>query len=421
MAALHCRSKGEKQLSSSDEGLHEDQLSTVLITGTTGNFGSYLLDHVISQPWTGRIICLNRSPNARSRQLDSHKERGLSVDFSDVSFYQADFNNSQLGLTGQEYQHLASSGDLFVHNAWPVDFNRNFRSFKPSMDGIQHIVNFCMARREKPIKLLFVSSIGATSNWGSAAPTSRSKIPEVELTDWKVARTGYGQSKLVAERLLSHASRAIGLPVSIIRVGQLSGPVLHGAAQGNWTEREWLPSLIRSSISLRALPENLGPIEDIDWVPVDLAAVVMSELCLNLVQQTRDRSSDARFFHLVNPHCTQWSTLVPSIMANMDSSVRCVKFVEWVTMLKQGASTADGFRGVDEGSNPAAKLIDFFDNLQDRAIRFPKAKTTLLDTKETVKVSKTLASLKPVDEGWMSLWMRQWKWTLMNNAAERQH
>lgn len=237
-----------------------------------------------------------------------------------------------------------------------------------------------------------------------------SKIPQVELTDWKVARTGYGQSKLVAERLLSHAARALALPCAIVRVGQLAGPVLHGDAHGKWTEREWLPSLIRSSITLKALPGTLGPVEDVDWVPVDLAAVALADMSSHLAYSGAPQKARAGFYHLVNPQCTQWSKLVPCIMDLVTKNVRLVSFVEWVPILKDSVKAAGGYQAVDEGLNPAAKLIDFFDNLQDRAIRFPKAKSTLLETKRTIKLSRTLANLEPVGEEWMALWMRQWSW-----------
>ncbi|KAK4497666.1 hypothetical protein PRZ48_010319 [Zasmidium cellare] len=411
------RAKKDNEFLSSDGSSVEQKASTVLLTGSTGNFGSYLLDHLLSQPWVDKVVCLNRSTNAQGRQLEAHKERGLEMVFDRVSFYQADFSDQRLGLSDTDYNRLASTVDLVIHNAWPVDFNRNFRSFKSSVDGVQHFIDFCISNKDRSTKLLFISSIGATSNWGSAAPTSRSKIPEVELTDWKVARTGYGQSKLVAERLLSHAAREVDLPASVVRVGQLGGPVLHGDARGKWTEKEWLPSLIRSSITLRALPENLGPVEDIDWVPVDIAAVALAELAFNLVQTAQNPKTGANFFHLVNPSCTQWTKLVPSMTSMIPTDVRLVGFVEWVTILKESVNTAGGFQGVDEGVNPAAKLIDFFDNLQDRAIRFPKAKSTLLETRETMKVSKTLAELDAVGPEWMALWMRQWRWSVDVDAA----
>jgi thioester reductase-like protein len=106
----------------------------------------------------------------------------------------------QLGLDAALYEHLAKKADLIIHNAWPVDFNRHFSSFEPSIHGVQNFISFSQHRKqsaEQPvIPLLFVSSIGAVSNWGSHAPTARERVPEVELMDWKLGRTGYGQSKL---------------------------------------------------------------------------------------------------------------------------------------------------------------------------------------------------------------------------------
>ena len=64
---------------------------------------------------------------------------------------------------------------------------------------------------------------------------------------------------------------------------------------------------------------------------------------------------------------------------------------------------------VDESANPAAKLLDFFDNMQDKAIRYPNARSAVLETKETVKKSTTLAELRSVEDDWMEIWMRQWQ------------
>ncbi|KAK4552247.1 hypothetical protein LTR86_010601, partial [Recurvomyces mirabilis] len=343
-----------------------------------------------------------------------------------VVFLKAVFDEKHLGLNENDYSRLGSEVNLVFHNTWPMDFNRNFSSFKPSVDGVQNLIDFCIGRHEdkdinqtpagsgqdrpSPIKFLFISSIGATSNWGSAAPTSRAEIPEVELTDWKVARTGYGQSKLLCERLLAHAAQTSSLLVTVVRVGQLAGPVMHGE-QGKWPEQEWLPSLVRSSMALGSLPETLGPADIVDWVPVDVAAQVLIELLEAFsVRKRGAKSNRAQFFHLVNPHAASWADIAPFVKQSMHADVQLVPFVDWVDRLKASTSEAGGFRGVDEGINPAAKLIDFFDNLQDKAIRFPKTKSSRLDTKDTVKVSLTLAQLQPVTAEWMAMWMKQWTW-----------
>lgn len=53
-------------------------------------------------------------------------------------------------------------------------------------------------------------------------------------------------------------------------------------------------------------------------------------------------------------------------------------------------------------------MLDFFAALQVKAVRLPKAKSTLLETTETIQFSKTLASLDAVTPDWMGLWIQQW-------------
>jgi hypothetical protein len=170
-------------------------------------------------------------------------------------------------------------------------------------------------------------------------------------------------------------------------------------------------------MSLGALPATLGPTEVVDWVPVDLAAKIIVELSMVAIAggtstplpKRGDKAAPA-FFHVVNPHQSDWKSLTPTILQHMPEETRTVPFIEWVDLLKQSEKAGQGFQGVDEGENPAAKLIDFFDNLQDRAKRFPKARTALLETVKMQRASPTMAELEPVGSEWMELWLRQWGW-----------
>ena len=309
----------------------------ILLTGSTGGLGSYLLDQLLALPQVHKVFCFNRSSNAKERQLEAQRTRGLPEELQSrrVEFFQVNLEHECLGLSTEIYYRLSTATDLVIHNAWPVDFNRNLASFKPTIIGVTHLINFCMHRTLQtqstskhagnnfaqafPIKLFFISSVGATSNWGSAAPTSRSQVPEVEIADWKVARTGYGQSKLLSERLITHAAASVGLPANIVRVGQLAGPVQKDL-KGKWTEREWIPSIIRSSQALKALPQTLGPTETVDWVPVDLAARILCDVIVHFwhapsqaIARGKRKSSTPRFYHVVNPNKATWEGLVPTI------------------------------------------------------------------------------------------------------------
>jgi thioester reductase-like protein len=91
--------------------------TVVALTGSTGNFGSYLLDLLIGRPEVKKVVCLNRSRDARSRQLKQNKERGLSTDFAKVEFFQADFGAASWGL-GQGMETVWGKVNVVIHNAW---------------------------------------------------------------------------------------------------------------------------------------------------------------------------------------------------------------------------------------------------------------------------------------------------------------
>ena len=61
--------------------------------------------------------------------------------------------------------------------------------------------------------------------------------------------SGYGESKWVGEKILEVAAAETGLTTIIVRVGQISG-----GRNGYWHQKEWFPSLVRSSLFLHAFP-----------------------------------------------------------------------------------------------------------------------------------------------------------------------
>lgn len=93
----------------------------VLLTGSTGNLGAYLL-HMMLEAHSGfsKVYCLNRSANAREKQREAQKSRGLPTYLGDdrVQFIQADFGAYELGLSEDIYMKLLGEVSLIIHNAW---------------------------------------------------------------------------------------------------------------------------------------------------------------------------------------------------------------------------------------------------------------------------------------------------------------
>lgn len=236
----------------------------IILTGSTGSLGSYLLDVLLSEPSIKKVYCLNRSSDAFERQRSSFHDRQLNVKAllsPKAEFLTTNLDDKTLGLSQSKYAELLNKTDAIVHNAWKVDFNLSVHSFeKDNIRGTRNLLDLCISSR-KTVHMYFVSSIATTSGWDP----SRGKIPEDILPNTvEPPLQGYGQSKYVAENICLAASTRSGVPVTILRVGQVAGPTTKSG--GYWNPDEWFPSLVFTSKSMGSIPESLGmPVE---WIPV---------------------------------------------------------------------------------------------------------------------------------------------------------
>lgn len=87
----------------------------------------------------------------------------------------------------------------------------------------------------------------------------------------------------------------------IVRTGQIAGY----STRGYWNPQGHLPFLLKSSQSLRCLPDLRG---DLCWMPVDAAAEAVVELLLS-PRATRP------VYHIDNPARQRWEPMVPHLAA----------------------------------------------------------------------------------------------------------
>jgi thioester reductase-like protein len=387
----------------------------VLLTGSTGSLGSYILDSLIARDDVARIYCLNRGTNSFERQQKSQAAKGLApLPVGKVRCIDAaDLSRAYLGLPVQEYKRLLNEVTLVVHNAWQVDFNLPLASFTGHVGAVRRLVDLA-AHSRLGVSVLFVSSVGAVAEWATnntssnaAAPTL---VPEVVVEDWRASqRSGYGQAKLVAERILDAVAQTAGVPAAICRAGQVAGPSMPGpgGSSSSWPRQEWVPSLVASSKHLGLLPGSLvgGAADDrVDWVPVDALGRIVVELGLGFLDDEQQRRrvaaapagpSGATVYHAVNPKVTRWEELVP-IIAEALGGADVVPLESWVAALRESAPKTE-----DLAVNPAVKILDFYEGMVGGSMIH-------LDTKNTVQHSTTLAELGPVDGNMMKRWMEQW-------------
>ena len=64
---------------------------------------------------------------------------------------------------------------------------------------------------------------------------------------------GYSESKWVTEHVLQTVSETTDVRTVVVRLGQVTGNKL-----GYWNEKEWFPSLVKTALHLRCLPQLEG-------------------------------------------------------------------------------------------------------------------------------------------------------------------
>ena len=366
---------------------------TVALTGSTGSLGPYLFEVLQDDPKIGKIYCLNRTKNAKQRHARLSAKHGITPgsECSKTVYLTADYGLPNLGLDDATFTELRNQVDVIIHNAWKVDFKHSLESFeKTHLRGVRRIIDWSIGSKRNP-RIFFVSSVAAAGRWASVHRDKAQPppIPETFLNDYEVAaEMGYGKSKLVAEQILRLANKQARVPVTILRVGQIAGSTkLNDPA---WPEQEWIPSLIKTSKSLGAVPSTLP---SIDWVPVDRLASIIGEIVhSDLV------TADAEVYNLVNPCTTTWNSLLETLQMYLGRQITIVTLQEWTSKLEK----LDALDPAELAQNPAIKLIDLFKDFEEDNAAM------VFSTEHASLSSRTLVDLKPIDSGMMAIWLKQW-------------
>ncbi|KKY30833.1 putative nonribosomal peptide synthetase [Diaporthe ampelina] len=372
---------------------------TVILTGSTGMLGSYLLDFMAHNPRVAKIICLNRAADGgRAQQAKAFADRGLdpSTLATKAEFHHADLSRPRLGLPDAVYTRLQAEADRVIHNAWPVNFNIPIESFEPSLAGVRHIADLA-ALAARRVAVTFISSIAVADRWDPAA-RGAAKVPEARLEDPALPSGGYGRSKAVGSLVVEDAAAAPAgdFPCAVVRVGQVAGPE---AEAGVWNRHEWLPGIVASSLYLGALPRDLGAMSRVDWTPAERVAGLVLEAAG--VSRAAGRADDITgYYHGVNPHASDWRDLAVAVQDfyGRERIRELIGFGEWVDRLE--GTQADGPESV--ARNPGVKLVDSY---RDMA-RAPGA--VVYDMEKTLERCQGVRETTAITPDMMKHWCRQW-------------
>lgn len=380
----------------------------VVLTGSTGSLGSYILERLMQTTSVSHIYCLDRTSDSHSRHLKRNQKDNKAIDFptSKVTFLKADLSKDDLGLDDGTYKRIQDSATNIIHSAWPVNFNLSLDTFKPQLDGIINLLSFVSAARHR-ISLLFTSSIS------SILALHSTTVPETIIDDTLAPLPmGYAESKFISERILDYAAKTMmpTVDIKVARVGQIAGPAY---TSGVWNKSEWMPSLVVTSFHMGFIPENLGSDKiKLDWVPIDILSSSLIDISFDNKAETSVSASGAKVFHPLNQAPTTWNILLPIITKTLDAlrpdgqaPITPIPYTTWLQKLRETAmqNALANTMELQEilHKYPAIKLLEFFEKL-------PDTKWADKDVGRALGASSHLKDLRGIEWAWMEKWVKGW-------------
>ncbi|CUA70557.1 L-aminoadipate-semialdehyde dehydrogenase large subunit [Rhizoctonia solani] len=407
------RKYGSKWPNHGDRIIQPVSKERVVVTGTTGALGSYLLSQLLKSDRVEKVWALNRKSskgNSREREISSFEDKRLDtglLNSEKLVFVDADLREPKLNLTHSQTNilQIRSGVTIIIHAAWEVNHSRSLKLFESNICGTRHLLDLAfnsIAPTGLP-RFAFTSSIAAA---GLAPPGRRlSEIP-IAFED-AVTSDGYGQGKFVTEKLLESARHA-GLSTCIIRISQLSGDF----NSGSWSTTNWLPLIISSSISIGCLP---GAIGTVSWLPLDVAARSIVDICISRAIKL------PLVVHVSHPRPVRWMTIMSgcatSILSRTGSRLPIVNIDEWSRRISEAAESFEGSKADRYKRFPIIKIQGLLDSTIRSEIEFRThghpghaefTGVVRLDITIAKVLSETLNSTPELEAKHVERWFEYW-------------
>ncbi|KAJ5952040.1 Acyl transferase/acyl hydrolase/lysophospholipase [Penicillium vulpinum] len=364
----------------------------VLVTGASGSLGSNLVCHLVQLPDVAKVVCLNRENKAEPEIRQQKAMRAKGIRFPETLKHklivlQTDSAKPMFGLTKSQYDNLSSSVTHLIHQAWPMSAKRVLSGFESQFQVMRNLIDFaCDSSSQRPASFKFsfqmVSSVGVVGHYRLGDVQERIMVPEESVDIDSVLTNGYGEAKWGCEQMLDRTLQQYPdqFRSMVVRLAQIAG----SSTSGYWNPMEHFGFLIKSSQTLNALPDVPGTVF---WTSVNAIASTLSDLVLA-------ENNPHPMYHIENPVGQPWKE-VNAVLADALGIKDLIPFEEWVARVK----------AAPQRNNPASTLLEFLDSNYLRM----SCGGLVLDVKNTLEHSKTLAAVGPVSDEVVRKYIHIWK------------
>jgi amino acid adenylation domain-containing protein/thioester reductase-like protein len=298
----------------------------ILLTGTTGFLGAFLLDELLRRT-SASIWCLVRG-SSQAEGIDRLRHNLGKYGLwrpeceSRIEVVIGDTTRGCLGLAEAEYDALAERVDLIYHNAAQVNFLWPYAALKPAnVGGTQEILRLACRQRLKPVH--FVSTLSVFDVVAGASGLRMDEDARLDGADIRRG-TGYAQSKWVADKV-AHLARQRGVPVTIYRPGLITGDSRTGVSN---------PDDLFSRMVIGCLQLGAAPHIDLAFAPTPVDYVASA-----LVHLSQQPPAAGQTYHLANEQTIRWTAVVDK-MRRPDREIELQPPDQWVERLAGHSNNA---------------------------------------------------------------------------------
>ncbi|KAI6083247.1 putative NRPS-like enzyme [Hypoxylon rubiginosum] len=357
---------------------------TVLLTGTTGFLGAFLLSTILENT-SAQVICLvrfadltnNNESAGIARIRKNLLDMGLWNDsiLDRIEVLPANLARKRFGLSPESFSNLAARVQVIIHSAATVNLVYPYAAMQgANIFGTREILRLAC---QGGATVHHISTNGvlppSVEGWSEDAMLDVTEVPE-KLID------GYGQTKWVAEQLVLEAAKC-GLPARIYRPGTISGH----STSGSTNTYDLLNALIVESLQLGHAPDIEGWYAEM--TPVDFVSKAITSLA-DLVD------TDQRVFHLGDPSPVPTKEVF-GILGELGYPTKPLGWDEWVGLWeeKRGSTKGDNIFTVDilRRGMPTVDFLKWVTVLKDPATGPALAKAGLERPKIDSKLLETYA------------------------------
>jgi thioester reductase-like protein len=157
--------------------------------------------------------------------------------------------------------------------------------------------------RTAEAQLIFCSSISA-----ALGTQPNVTIPSAPLESLQHASpTGYGKSKLGAERIIQNGVEEYGVRCTILRIGQIVPSRVVGRNK-LWSPNEMIPLVVRSANIIGCLPDRVGG-GGCEWLEVEVVTKFVMDVCgfETKAPNDRDEVNKCLVYNVAHPKSFSWN------------------------------------------------------------------------------------------------------------------